>query len=208
MDNKAGKNKNSLNIFLNKYFNLILSLILVAILIVSFFLVIMPKYQSARLLIQDNIENKRMLYAQQKKKYDTLVLIDTMYKSISASDLNRFNSVLPAAYNKEKLFGEFEEIINKGGWVLLSVSIDSGGEDKMLPAGNAETKGYSYGTLNPNVGAISVTLNLKGVDYMGAKRLLQVIEENLKLFDVTNITISNDSAASISLITYYYKQAN
>lgn len=201
MENKNLKsNKNSLNIFLNKYFNLILSFFVLVLLVVSYFLFIGPKFNSTRSVIQDNISNQKSLYAQQKKKYNSLKAIAKTYAEIPSADLQKFNTVLPSKYPQEKLFGEFEEIINKGGWILNSVQFSSADEG-VSPATSAASS--MTGSSNERVQKITVTLSVQAIDYAGMKSLLKILENNVRLFDVIDIYFSGESA-EIILNTYYY----
>lgn len=205
MDNKALQNsKNATNIFLNKYFNLILSLVVVLGLIFVYFLFIGPKFSTTRQVIQDNIANQKVLYSQQKKKQNTLKAIAKTYSEIPGSDLQKFNTVLPSAYPQETLFGEFEEIISKGGWILSSVKLvsdDEGGDSSSLKKFAEMT-----GSDDPRVKSINVALQIQAIDYAGLKTLLKMMEGNLRLFDVVEINFTGESA-EIILNTYYYGDA-
>lgn len=202
MENKNIKNnKNSLNIFLNKYFNLILSLFLVVLLLVSYFLFIGPKFSNTRSVIQDNIANQKAFYAQQKKKYNSLKAIAKTYAEIPSADLQKFNTVLPSEYPQEKLFGEFEEIISKGGWMLSSVHFSSG-EDG-APSQSTSAAASMTGSSNEKVQRITATLTIQAIDYAGMKTLLKMLENNVRLFDIIDINFSGESA-EIILNTYYY----
>jgi hypothetical protein len=203
------KNFNARNLFLNKYFNLILSLILLLVLLGAYFVYIGPKFQSARQVIQENSDRQKNLYIQQQKKLNSLKAISDLYGKISPADLQKFNSVLPSSYRQEKLFGEFEEIINKGGWILDSVALTSFDDGQLSSQFSGDNlSSATFGTTNPNVGRIDVTLALRGLsNYGDVKRLLKLLENNLRLFDITNISLSGESSASLVLSTYYYKVA-
>jgi len=140
---------------------------------------------------------------------EILKIISDIYSKVGSADLLKFNSVLPYQYKQEQLFGEFEEIANKNGWILKTVSLSY--PDELVPGQVATAplgEVSSFGSLNPNVGRVEVSLSLAGLDYQGVKKLLTVIEENLRLFDVSQITFSGASEVSLSLTTYYYKTSN
>ncbi len=208
MADQAQKNLNSRNLFLNKYFNLILSIILLFFITFSFLLFILPKYNSTKLIIQSNIESQKMLYAQQKNKLDTLRVISELHSKIPASDLQKFNGVLPSEYRPETLFGEFEEIISQGGWSLDAVSwIDLNEKDgEVIPGMEADLSTFPSGSMNPVVGRLEVSLSLSNLDYVGIKRLINILENNLRLFDVVSLDFSGESSAEIVLHTYYYEK--
>ena len=209
MQDRAKQSINERNIFLNKYFNLILVILVLGFLIFSYLMFIGPKHQAAELLIKENVVNQQLLFNQQQKKLDTLKIISDIYSKVGPADLLKFNSVLPYQYKQEQLFGEFEEIVKKNGWILKSVSLSYPDE---LPVGQVApppvNEGSSFGSLNPNVGRVEVSLELAGLDYQGVKKLLTVIEQNLRLFDVTQVSFSGGSEVSLNLTTYYYKTSN
>ena len=209
MQDQVRQSINQRNIFLNKYFNLILSFLLIIVLIFSYILIIKPKHNAARIIIKENLRNQQILFNQQQKKLDTLKIIYDTFSKISPDELTKFNSVLPYKYKQEQLFGEFEEIANKNGWILKSVNLSYPDE---LPAGRVvpaiSQDGNFFGSLNPNVGRIDINLSFIGLDYQGLKKLLSVLETNLRLFDVSQVSFSGGSGVDLTLTTYYYKLNN
>lgn len=209
MQDRIKQNINERNIFLNKYFNLILVVLVLVFLLFSYLMFIGPKHRAAELLIKENVVNQQLLFNQQQKKLDILKIISDIYRKVEPADLLKFNSVLPYQYRQEQLFGEFEEIIKKNGWILKTVSLSYPDE---LAAGQVAptpvSEGLFFGSLNPNIGRIEVNLALAGLDYQGVKKLLALVEENLRLFDVTQVNFSGGSEVSLSLTTYYYRTNN
>lgn len=208
MTDKERQNINKRNNFLNKYFNLILSALFLIILIFSYFYLLGPKLKASQSLIIDNISNQKLLLEQQKRKLATLESVISIYSQIPANDLNRFNSVLPYKYKKEQLYGELEEIVTKNGWLLQGMTIVNPQEEKE-GVSQRELKGINiYGTVNPLVEVLEVDIVVEGIDYLGVKKLLAILEKNIRLFDVSEISFSGDSQAEIKLITYYYQDAD
>ncbi|NCN22409.1 hypothetical protein GW758_00220 [Candidatus Falkowbacteria bacterium] len=204
MRDGSKKNLNEINIFLNQYFNLILIILVLISLVLSYLLILSPKHRAAELLIKDNISNQQLLLNQQQKKLYNLKIISDIYSKVPSDDLLKFNLVLPYQYKQEQLFGEFEEIANKNGWILTSVSL-SYPDESLSEAPSAPLTGdIVFGSLNPKVGRVEVSLSLSGLDYQGVKKLLTVMEENLRLFDIKQISFSGEEVQLI-LITYYYK---
>ncbi|MFZ4631747.1 MAG: hypothetical protein ACOYL8_00900 [Patescibacteria group bacterium] len=191
------KNKNSLNIFLNDYFNIVIVFIVIIVLAASYFIVIQPKYDETMAAIKSNIEQQQKIYTDQQKKLESLKTISDLYSKISPSDLKKFNGVLPDDYVKESLFGELDEIITANGFILNSVSVTKEGE-------NADgTKVAGLG----KVSQVNIKLSLGSVSYNGFKNLLKLLETNLRLFDITQLNFTPDSnAVSFSLTTYYYNK--
>ncbi len=191
------KNQNSLNLFLNNYFNLILVFVLALILLGAYLAFIKPKYQETKLLIQNNLEQQQRLYAEQVKKLNNLKVISDLYEKIPVSDLDKFNEVLPDDYVKEALFGELEEIITQNGFVVNSISLsDSGLSIENEKEANSKEK----------VGSLSISLSLSAINYNNLKNLLRLLESNLRLFDVTEVNFDpGGNGVELVLSTYYYK---
>lgn len=191
------KNQNSLNLFLNNYFNLILVFVLALILLGAYLAFIKPKYQETKLLIQNNLEQQQRLYAEQVKKLNNLKVISDLYEKIPIADLDKFSEVLPDDYVKEALFGELEEIITQNGFVVNSISLSDSG----LSIANEEEANSKE-----KVGSLSISLSLSAINYNNLKNLLRLLESNLRLFDVTEVNFDpGGNGVELVLSTYYYK---
>ncbi len=198
MITRGQKNQNSLNLFLNNYFNIIMVAVVIIVLAISYFIVIRPKYDATMNAIQANIEQQQRLYADQQKKLENLKTVSELYKKIPLADLKKFNGVLPDNYVKERLFGELEEIIRQNGFILNTVTINKE-EDKK--------EGDATVPKSAKIGVVSLQISISAIDYAGFKNLLRLLENNLRLFDITNTSFSPSSnTANLSLSTYYYKK--
>ena len=194
MVNRTQKNQNSLNLFLNNYFSVIMVVIVVVLLASAYFVLLRPKFNRTKLAIQENMEQQQKLYSEQQKKLNNLQTIATLYKKINLTDLNKFNNILPNNYVKEKLFGELEEIINRHGFVVSSISIDTKIDEAIVPG------------RSPQLGLVGLQFSVRTIDYAGFKNLLRVLENNQRLFDIKQVSFSpSGNTADFLLETYYYK---
>ncbi|MFA5000442.1 MAG: hypothetical protein WC545_03730 [Patescibacteria group bacterium] len=201
---RNSKNQNALNAFLNEYFNAILAVILILFLAAAYFLFLGPKFQATKAAIERNMEEQQLLYENQQKKLNNLKSILELYKKINSGDLQRFNSVLPDEYVPEKLFGELEEVIGRAGWLLTNVRIgDPGPAYKPLSGGEAD---LAAAFKDKKITSLELELSIGAVDYAGLKRLLRLLENNLRLFDIIRVDFSpSTESAAIVIRTYYYK---
>jgi LPS O-antigen subunit length determinant protein (WzzB/FepE family) len=175
--------------------------VMIIILLLSYFFIIKPKYNQTLLAIEVTAQQQQKLYADQQKKLNNLKIISDLYKKISETDLKKFNGVLPDNYVKEKLFGEFEEIINKNGYILNSVTLDAEKASEETAEVTASTTPGQSG----KIGKINLQLAISAVDYKGFKNLLRLLENNLRLFDVSNVSFSaGGNTTNLTLTTYYY----
>jgi len=187
------KNKNSFNQWLNSYFSVILAGILILFLGLAYLFFLGPKFAATKDIIQANITEQENLYALSQQKLVNLRAVGTLYKTIKEADLQKFDSVLPDNYIPARLFGELEEIINSGGWLLTEISIEQAPPEH----------------INTSVGQINVELSLSGLDYIDFKRLLKILETDLRLLDVTSVSLDSASnSVTLMLTTYYYQTAN
>jgi hypothetical protein len=198
------KNKNLLNLFLNNYFNIIMALVVILFLAAAYFIVIKPKYAETMAAITANIEGQQKLYTEQEKKLANLKLISDLYKKIPQADMDKFNGVLPDNYVKERLFGELEEIVTTSGFMLNSVEIEKP-EDKAVVVTQADGTISTVAAPAKKIGSINLKLSISSINYTGFKSLLKLLENNLRLFDITKLTFSpGENSAEITLTTYYY----
>ncbi len=208
MVNQPVRNQNSLNLFLNNYFNIILAVVLILFLFFAYLVFLAPKFRATQAAISVNTEEKQLLYEATQKKLASLKIISEVYQKINPSDLQKFNSVLPDSYARERLFGELEEIISRGGWLISSVTIspEEAAAKAPAPAVDAGDPASAATLNNKKVGTVSLQLSLTAIDYSGFKNLLRLLENNLRLFDITSVEFSPAAdAATVVISTYYYQ---
>lgn len=198
------KNLNARNTLLKKYFSLIVAIVIIFMLFLSYLFIVMPKYNNTELLIKTNIADQKKLYALHKRKLDSLRILNELYEKIPAEEISKFNSVLPSKYQAETLFGELEEVIESGGWTLNSVSWNDLKDSKQ--SSNVEKRLFLESLAESQIGVIEVQLKLQNLDYAGVKEMLSVFENNLRLFDIANLSFSGESNAELTLYTYYYEK--
>lgn len=191
------KNQNSFNLFLNTYFNIIAVFILSLVLTGAYLIVIQPKYQKTMAAIQANIEQQQTLLIEQQKNLTSLKIVSELYNKIPAGDLEKFNEVLPNNYIKERLFGELDEVISQSGFIVQSISLEKSSAD------NKEGEEVT----TEKTGTINLRLSVSAIDYAGLKRALRLLENNLRLFDIKELSFSaGGNAVDLVLATYYYNK--
>jgi len=204
------KKPNNSLVFLDNYFNIILAAALILFLFLAYLVLLGPKFRATQAAISANTEEKRLLYEMTQKKLTSLKAISEIYQKINPADLQKFNSVLPDNYVRERLFGELEEIIGRGGWLVSSINISSEETGQAAPAPLAvDEDGQPIPAApsvldNKAVGTISLHFNIAAIDYQGFKNLLRILENNLRLFDVTDVGFSSESSAATFVVTTYY----
>jgi len=211
MATRPVKNQNTLNRWLNRYFSALIALALVVFLLLSYFFLIGPKVWATQEAIRLNLEQQQNIYAISRQKLANLQALTAMYQKMNVGDLQKFNSVLPDDYPPEKLFGELEEMISRGGWIISTIALRDVSEGVVSGAmvgadGQEVAPIILIGSRSSNLGRIDVEISIKAVDYTGFKNLVRMIESNLRLFDITKVDFSpGENRAILVLTTYYYK---
>ncbi len=126
------KNNNNFSFNLGDYVNVLIIIILVLFSLVTYWLILGPKFSNTKEAIRLSIRGNEKLYASSQKKLAVLSDIQKVYQNIKASDLQKFNTVLPGKYIPERLFGELGEIVKNGGWLVSDI--------KFAPAINTQGK--------------------------------------------------------------------
>lgn len=200
IDNNLSK-KNYVNNLLNTYFNLFVVILVSFLLLLSYFLLLKPKVDETTNAISENISSHERLLQAEKNKLASLQEAVLAYGKIDPVDLARVNGILPNEYNKEVLYGEIEEVIRQNGFIPTSIMLTKEGENEAV----ADTKTIASKT-NSKLGVVNISLGIASVDYAGMKNLLNVLETNLRMLDVKQLSLSDGSAGDLKIDTYYYKK--
>jgi hypothetical protein len=208
---EAGKNEGYkiFNLILSRYFNLIVLTIILIVFAVSYYNLINPKRQKI-LEERENILSEKI--AQKEKLQNIFARIQKYqadYKNISDSDKEKIKNIFIGGLEdkkleKEKLFSFFENFIYSQGLVLKSIDIAD-----ISQAQKDKTKKTDSGNsdLPADVGQVAITFDIVGVDYKSFKNLLDKVEKNLPVMDITDLSFSpQDSGANLKITSYYYKQ--
>lgn len=199
VDNQIAK-KNVFNNYLKNYFNLFVVILTTFLLVMSYFLLLKPKVDETTTAISDNITQQQRIYQAEESKLRSLEATVAAYKQINPIDLAKVESILPNDYSKEKLFGELEEIIVRNGFEPNSITIN-----KDVEADATNPVEISLAPVSDKVGLISISLSIGSIDYANLKNFLGILENNIRIFDITNVSMG-DRSANLQLITYYYKK--
>ncbi len=206
IDNGLGK-KNYINSLLNNYFNLFVVIFVSFLLFLSYFLLLKPKVDETTNAISENISSHEKLLQAEKEKLSNLQTALISYNKIDPIDLARVNGILPNEYNKEALYGELEEIIKQNGFILTGIDLSKEGEvatdEKATPVKPEEVV---KDKTSSKIGTIDIDLKISSIDYAGLKNLLGVLENNLRLLDIKELSLSGGDSVSLKLSTYYYKK--
>jgi hypothetical protein len=205
----ATKNKNEtlikLNNFLASYFNLLTAFIVIIILSVGFVVFILPKYRQVDAkvkLANEQLEKEYIKLTGYLKKLQT---INNDYSNINQDSIDKIRKFLPNQPETESLIEKMEFVAKNNGVILNSLDIDSGQGEPDPKTGIIKPSAQSL-DLPPGVGKAIITVNMSGVSYGVMKSLLSVLEKNLRLMDITNLTFApGDQRVEMIIETYYLR---
>ncbi|MBU4347370.1 hypothetical protein KJ586_01775 [Patescibacteria group bacterium] len=211
-ENNNEQLKQKANAFLIKYFNLLAIALAAIILIVGFFLLIKPKYNKIFQEIRLSNESSESKYNAVFAHLAQLNKLKAEYEKISPEGIKKIEIMLPSEKFYEEQFVQLESIVLKNGLLLTSLQISpeelpSGKESAAAKAKNSqpEKNKAAEAGLPEEVTKIKIAMNVAGVDYLGLKNLLYVLENNLQLIDITNLSFSPDQkSAALEMYAYYF----
>ena len=194
-------------ILLSKYFSLLVIIIVGIIIIFGYFFIIKPKYEKNKIKNKEAIENTvnvinaKKIYLSELNKYIRL------YNNISKKQKDKISDILPDDSNLNSLYTKIDNLMSKNGFVLTSLNIFNKSNIK-----TARTRRLSNNNDDRNkddkilsgVGEINLLIDVDDVDYKRAKRLLKIIENNLRLMDVKKISFSPEGGSAKLEISIYY----
>jgi hypothetical protein len=205
-EEQANLAKQKVNLFLSKYFNLVIIVVVLLILVISFFGLIKPKYNSILNSIQANVYQKEKIYLQQYRKLSESKQLIALFRSISPKEVEKVNSIIPKKYVREDLFSELERLVVGNNFLLKSIEISSNADISSKKRGVANN--INNPTLPPEIDQIHVNMSVGGVDYYGLKYLISVLENNLKLMDIVNLEFNPEgNNFNLEFWTYYLKDS-
>lgn len=192
-----------LNVFLSRYFNYLMIIFLILLLLFGFLFFIKPKYELVSNSIKNISKAKEEEYDALEKQYVKISGMWADYNRIDGADVEKIHEMIPQSDSTEELFRELEIIILKSGLTLNSIEISPDNASKET---DNSKKTAAAGSIYDNVGRVKINLSVSGVNYEDFKKLLSTFENNLRLMDVQNVNVSLSSgSASFEIITYYLK---
>jgi Tfp pilus assembly protein PilO len=179
--------------FLKKYFGIVLFLVALSVAVLGYFLVISPHFQASAILVQSSSFEQEKKYIQIVQKLTDLKSMEKAYKKIDSDVIRKTEEFLPPEYVQEQLFLELEQVIIKNGYTVNSMAIQ-------------KELGVSGDVPDSSVGRVKVSLKVSAVDYQDFKKLLSIVETNIRLMNVNKLTFSpSDQSASFDFFTYFLR---
>jgi len=199
--------KNNINIFLSQYFRIIIVVVVMTILLAGNLFFVWPKYK--RILKDIDAANKEedLRYAKRQKYLNQLKELKSEYQRINRDDLRKIKIMLPKKSSREELLAQTEDMIVKNGFLLTDLRVENVADkqgDNIANNKAAQEESLVKPANTVSVKKIKIIMNVVGTDYTGLKRLLKIIENNLRLMDVVNLSFNlTNRTTSLEVYTYY-----
>lgn len=200
--------KIKINQFLINYFNYLIFILAIAILAAGLFIFIYPKYQKISLENEVVKNNFQVGYKAEIDYLDAVRNLKKSYQLISADDRKKIANLVPAEDDNGHVITEMESLIARNSAILSSIKIElksAAHNPNIAPAGNQATSLGVFEQLPQGVSLNRIEINLSSVSYPVLKNIIKSLENNLKLFDITQVSFnSKEDKAALIIYSYYF----
>jgi len=207
--------RNNINIFLNRYFSAIIFVASVVVLVAGFSFLLLPKYKEVMRGIESAGAEYDSEYSEMQKYLSELKKLKNEFQKISQEDIAKIQIMLPQEEYHEELLAQMENIVLKNGFLLTFLQVEDNGQIERVPRdGGRDGKANDAGgdriplEVQTTVNQVKIKMDIVGADYSGLKKLLGIIENNLRLIDILNISFDpTGGKTSLEMRAYYIKSA-
>lgn len=198
-----------INIFFARYFNWLLTFIVLVVLVGGGFFILKPKYDYINELKNGNEYGQEQEYSARREYLNKIKNLIEVYNNVSSSDVKKVNFILAERDVPEELFPQIESLTKGNGLLLESLKIEPA-EENVKSTGVSLTKEVkSTVSLPPEIERMKASLSVAGVDYFSLKSLISAFENNLMVMDITSLSFKPDTgSADLVFYAYSLKKAN
>ena len=195
--------------FYIKNFKILIILLILVIVIPGYFFLVKPKYDDYQ-INKPLLDQSRQELEQKKQQLTGYAETLSTYEKISQIEEEKIDSILPSSIDKPSLYVNLESLVESVDLTLNSIDIQAIEKKELAP-----TQGRSQQVQSdqpaPNVldikdelALVQIDLSLSDVSYLKLKELLPLLETNLRLLDVQNLSFNPiDGSLGLSLQAYY-----
>ncbi len=207
--NKSQKLKGLLNL-IERYFSLLLILIIVVILSFGIYFFVRPKFRILSGMKQklERVDPKTAsqiaLYDKEIKKLKEVV---QSYNKLTEKEVEKINKILPEKKESVELFSQIDSLIKRNGLILGLINIKETNTERgrktgiILPGSNSELEKKDRDLEKKE---LELDIEIKGASYFALKSLLSSFENNLRIIDVQSVKYDpRDETVDLVLKSYY-----
>lgn len=223
IEDRNRRRNNAINNFLNVYFKYIAVFIVFIVLWGGFRFFIKPRFDEALSLSGASAKQKKTEFINAYNKMEEYKRVLTQYSEVSQEKAEQIARMVPAEYSRDDLFTEITYFLIQNGYKINNINIiNPSVPDFQLEQAVSTTSRRSsvqddsnnetdprmkyIKTLPPKIGVWFITIDLSNIKYEDLKKLLHLLESNLKLMDVFSVDFKpSPGTVNIGLLTYYHK---
>lgn len=190
-------------------FNSLISLVLfILILVFGYFLLLAPMYQDASNKIEAAKQSRQKALIEKNKTLSLLSGIFESYKKIDPLHKEKIDKILPSDDGFVPIFPQLEYIIAKNGFIINKIEGSKIEVKPSQPAGESQpSNDKNDPDASGHLGNYVLKLSISNIDYLGIKRLLGILENNIRLMDVKNLNFNpSQNKADLEIVAYYWKK--
>lgn len=200
---------NTFILFFQRHFYYIVSFEALVVLVMGYGFLVRPKldaWQNSKEqmnIIQDQNQTSMADYNQQITQLQSMI---DAYSSLSSSDVNAINKMLPDNKDVEALFVQIDKIIKSNGLLLSNITINDSGKQAQSTKNSRLniTEKAENEPVSQTLQTMNISMNVVGVSYGSLKNLLAGLENNLRILDVQDIKYNpKGGSVQLNIIAYY-----
>ncbi|MDP2736624.1 MAG: hypothetical protein Q8O59_02435 [bacterium] len=201
--------KNKINGFLINYFNYLVLSLGIIILVAGLFVLIYPKYQQISKANEVAKNNLQIEYETKLSYLNSIRNLKKSYQSVGDEEKAKLVSMLPAGRDTSPIITEIESITVRNGAILTSIRIEPAAASgranlKVDLKENKESLAGIFNELPQGVGQIKIEIRLGSINYPILKNIIKTFENNLRLFDISEINFNaSENEAILNIYSYY-----
>jgi Tfp pilus assembly protein PilO len=204
--------KNTVLAFIVKYFRFILGAVVILLLVLSTYLILLPKYRQISDEGYLDYEQKQSTLETRKKELLELKELQEELSNITTIEMARLEKILPTSKEIPDIFLQMESLARESGLSVSRVSVSEGGarqtgtDSSSITGRSKKTKAVQ----TSGIQTITISLSVEGkTTYDSFKILLDNIEDNMRIVDLDSLSYippveeEDEASFSLSLTTYY-----
>ena len=196
--------------FYIKNFKILITLLIFFIVIPGYFFVVKPgyaEYQTSKGLFE---QSKQELDQKKQQLIDYAKALSE-YEKIGQSEEEKIGLILPSKLDKANLYVNLESLVKSLDLTLGSIDIQAIKKKEVKkrpgqPVKESKQQLRDVFKIKDELALVQIDLGLQDVSYSKLKKLLLLLEENLRLLDVQNLIFDPaEGSLSLSIQAYYLK---
>lgn len=166
--------------FVVRFYWLVIILVFLAAVYVEYFIIIKPKLEQTFNGGPLDIESRQVILEEQRIYYEALKALEKEAGEINQVELEKVNYVIAKKIDLPDVLKQIHLLSEKENMEILSFN-------------------YVF-----DQGVLQIELSFKGTNYQNVKKYLGELEKNIRVMDVTNISLAGiGSIFSLKIQSYY-----